>query len=119
MRWGAFNERLPRARLSRGPFKAVHRSCRHAWATAVIRKNRRDYSSNSFRVAARRRAADCGVSGSFGDVLLLQMSVAVLPGLSAPVRSEVFHEGSACRFREALRLNRLPTQANEVDARFS
>jgi hypothetical protein len=46
------------------------------------------------------------------------MPVAILHGLFALVRTDVIHEGSACRFREALRLNRLLTQANEIDARF-
>jgi hypothetical protein len=44
--------------------------------------------------------------------------VAVLHGLAALVRTDVIHEGSACHFRKALRLNRLLTQANEIDARF-
>jgi len=51
-------------------------------------------------------------------LLYVQVPVAVLDGLSALVRTDVIHEGSACRFREGLRLNRLPTQANEIDARF-
>jgi hypothetical protein len=46
------------------------------------------------------------------------MPVAVLHGLSALVRTDVIHEGSACRFRKSLRLNRLVTQADEIDARF-
>jgi hypothetical protein len=48
----------------------------------------------------------------------VQMPVAVPHGLSALVRTDVIHEGSAGRFRKALRLNRLLAQANEIDARF-
>jgi hypothetical protein len=53
-------------------------------------------------------------------LLYAQMPVpdAILYGLSALLRTDVIHEGSACRFRKALGLNRLLAQANEIDARF-
>jgi hypothetical protein len=44
------------------------------------------------------------------------MSVAVLHGLSAMVRTDVIHEGSACRFQKALRLYRLPTGPGHIHA---
>ena len=49
--------------------------------------------------------------------LWVQMSLAVLRGLSALMRSDVLCQSSECDFRAALRLNRLIAQTSEIDAK--